>query len=202
MVKNSFAIKMMAALAIGLAIASSAFGQSRSVYSEGTVQVPSQSVVVATVLQWTEVKVQTQQNTKYAGVAAGSALGGGLGAAVGGKPSTKAILGLVGAVLGGLGGQEAAERLGGAKAYEYFLKTEGDSRRRSEVIMITQPEPQRSLNAGDQVYLVATRGTWRIVAVANTTVPAAPVAQPVPMESRDNSMTADNHFAPRGEASY
>jgi outer membrane lipoprotein SlyB len=100
------------AIFVGVLIAfcTGALAQSGNVYYSGQVASP---VLKGKILQAREVAVQAQDSTRYAGAAAGAALGGGLGAWAGRHSrGASTVLGLVGASLGGVAGNSAAQHWG------------------------------------------------------------------------------------------
>ncbi len=156
-----------------------AFAQSGNVYGNRSAQTAA-PVIRAVILQAREVKVAPSDVTRYAGSAAGGALGGGIGYALGKKGHSSAAIGLVGAVLGGLGGAAAADQLGGSRAVEYMVQVPAVPGRPEQLMAITQPEPGQQLLAGDAVYLINTQGAWRVIKAA----PAAPTQATEPAVNR------------------
>lgn len=153
----------MIAVGVVLGFASGAFAQSGSVYSERGSQQASE-VIRAVILQTREVLVEPQNTARYAGGVVGAAIGGGLGAMLGRKDSrASTVLGLVGATLGGVAGDRAAQSWAATKSVEYIVQTHSDQRVPPRRLAITQPEPGPVLVAGDHVYLIQTGGTWRVV---------------------------------------
>lgn len=154
-------IYLIMALAVA-GLSTGVLAQSANVYSAQSAQNSSQ-VMRAMVVQSREVKVEVTNTTRVGGATIGATLGGTLGAIVGKSNTARTGLGIIGAVLGGLGGQAAAETLGGVKAVEYIVQVQADSRGVSQIMAITQPEPGPTLGAGDQVLLIQTSGKWRVI---------------------------------------
>ena len=154
-------INMLAVLTLVL-FASGAFAQSGSVYGQTYVQ-SSSPVTRGTVIQVREVKQEASQNARYAGMTAGGALGA-VATTMGNNSSgVQTALGVLGAVLGGVGGQYVANAVAGSVAYEYIVQTEASAYRPAEVIAIVQPDPGPQINSGEQVFLIQTNGTWRVI---------------------------------------
>lgn len=178
---------LMALVAIGFLIAfsSGAMAQSGNVYGDRGAQVLS-NATRGIVLQTRTVAVQPQDPTRYAGAAAGAALGGGLGAMAGKKSNAaQAVLGVVGATLGGLAGAQLANHWGSSRAVEYIVQTVHSDGREGNVVAITQPDPGEIISAGEAVYLINTLGVMRVVRMqmlqaphAITPLTEAPRAQP------------------------
>lgn len=181
------------AVTVLMGFATGAFAQSGSVYSLRGAQTAS-PVARAVVLQSREVAVEAPNPVRYSGAATGAALGGALGAALGHSSARSQVaLGLIGATLGGLSGQLVAENYGGTRAVEYIVQTEQDGQRPGRVIAITQPEPGPSLTAGDQVYLIQTSGTWRVVrAMVQAQQAAEQAPQQVPSHGAEIARSFQN----------
>jgi outer membrane lipoprotein SlyB len=145
--------------------------QSGNIYSDRSAQAAS-PVVRAVILQTRDVEVAPSDATRYAGSAAGGALGGGLGVALGRGGNNGTALGIVGAVLGGLGGAAATNRLGASRAIEYLVQIPADQWRPEQLMSITQPDPGQQMLPGDAVYLINTNGTWRVVKAMQPMAPA------------------------------
>lgn len=183
---HKLANRLMALIAIGflLAFSSGVMAQSGSVYGDRGAQVLS-NATRAIVLQTRAVSVQPQDPTRYAGAAAGAALGGGLGAMAGKKSNAaQAVLGVVGATLGGLAGAQLANQWGSTRAVEYIVQTVHADGREGSLMSITQPDPGEIIGAGEAVYLINTLGVTRVVRMqmlhphAVTPMTEAPRAQP------------------------
>lgn len=168
-----------------LLLSTGVLAQSGNVYGSRSAQSAS-PVLRAVILQTREVKVAAADTTRYAGTAAGGALGGGLGFALGKKGKSSTALGVVGAVLGGLGGATAADHLGGSRAVEYVVQIPATPGRSEQLMAITQPEPGQLLLPGETVYLVNTMGAWRVIRAnlpapqVQETEPAGGWVRPVP----------------------
>ncbi len=146
-----------------IAFSTGAMAQSGNVYGDRGAQVLS-SATRAIVLQTRVVSVEPQDPTRYAGAAAGAAIGGGLGALAGKKSNgAQAVLGLVGATLGGLAGSKLANNWGANSAVEYIVQTVNADGREGQIVSITQPNPAEVIGAGEPVYLINTVGTMRVV---------------------------------------
>lgn len=169
--KVAHALSWIILAGVLLAMASGALAQSGDVYGERGAQVAS-TVRTAIVLQSRPVRVQADDQTRYAGTAAGGALVGGLGARLGRSSNTATVvLGLAGASLGSLAGAKLATTLGGSDATEFIVQEVTVDGRSGQITAITQPAPSEPINAGDMVYLVNTIGTWRVVRARQVHVP-------------------------------
>jgi len=71
---------------------------------------------------------------------------------------------------GGMGGQVMANRIGRTVAFEYLVQTVFSGYNRPQVIAINQPAPGLNVHACEQVYLVQTNGTWRVMKANTNTV--------------------------------
>ena len=168
-------------LAIGLVVvifaAPDAKAQSGNVYREPSVQTSS-PVLRAVVIQARDVEAEVSSTARYGGSAVGAVVGAALGAKLGNHSNNaKMALGLVGTVLGGLAGQAATEKIGGAKAVEYIVQVMDDERISNRVIAITQPAPAPTMEEGSQVYLIQTGATWRVVPARQAIAQAQPGQQ-------------------------
>lgn len=173
-VANAMMILVLAGFAI--AAVTPAFAQSGSVYGERGAQVLS-NVTRAVVLQTRPIHVEPQSQDRYAGAAAGAALGGGLGAYIGRKnTAAQAVLGVVGASLGGLAGSKAANSWSADRAVEYIVQVINMDGSQGPIYAIAQPDPGELISAGEPVYLLNTTGTMRVVRAQHQVVPA-PVQQ-------------------------
>lgn len=166
-------------LAIGFAAvfltAPEAMAQSGNVYRLPSVQTSS-SVMRAVVIQARDVEAEVSSTSRYGGSAIGAVVGAALGSKLGEHSNNaKMALGLVGTVLGGLAGQAATEKIGGAKAVEYIVQMMDGDRVSSRVMAITQPAPAPTVAEGSQVYLIQTGGAWRVVPVRQAMANAEPV---------------------------
>ena len=178
-------------LAIGFAAvfltAPEAMAQSGNVYRLPSVQTSS-SVMRAVVIQARDVEAEVSSTSRYGGSAIGAVVGAALGAKLGEHSNNaKMALGLVGTVLGGLAGQAATEKIGGAKAVEYIVQMMDGERISNRVMAITQPAPAPTVAEGSQVYLIQTGGTWRVVPARQ----AMAQAQPVPQSTSDAELAAE-----------
>lgn len=63
-----------------------------------------------------------------------------------------------------------ANRIGRTVAFEYLVQTVFSGYNRPQVIAINQPAPGLNVHAGEQVYLVQTNGTWRVMKANTNTV--------------------------------
>ena len=173
------AMTYLALLGFLLVAAVPAFAQSGSVYGDRSAQVLS-NVTRAVVLQTRVVHVEPQNQDRYAGAAAGAALDDGIGAYLGRKSNAaQAVLGVVGASLGGLAGSKAANSWGSDRAMEYVVQVINTDGSQGPIYAITQPDPGEILSAGDPVYLLSTAGTMRVVRAQHQLVPA-PAQQRAP----------------------
>lgn len=140
--------------------------QSGNVYGLRSVQSAS-PVVRGYVLQARQVEVEATGSTRVAAPGIGALVGGAAGAALAGKrTSSRVILGLVGTILGGVGGQKVADAIGGPSAVEYIVQLESERQGgQGRVVAVTQPVPGPNVEAGAEVFLVNTNGTWRVLPV-------------------------------------
>lgn len=168
------------------------WAQSGNVYSPRSVQMAS-PVTRGIILQTREVSVSPDQTNRYGGMGVGASLGGAVGMrlAKGQSNSTRAALGLVGAILGGLGGQKVTDSIGGPKAIEYIVQTVPVGREQARVMAITQPEPGPTLSAGAPVYLVQTGATWRVLAQY---VPPRPTVTSHPEQRRSDDLVLQRSY--------
>lgn len=166
-------------LAIGFAAvfltAPEVMAQSGNVYRLPSVQ-SSSPVMRALVIQARDVEAEVSSASRYGGSAIGAVVGAALGAKLGEHSNNaKMALGLVGTVLGGLAGQTATEKIGGAKAVEYIVQMMDGDHVTNRVMAITQPAPAPTVAEGSQVYLIQTGGTWRVVPARQALAQAQPV---------------------------
>lgn len=140
--------------------------QSGNVYGLRSVQSAS-PVVRGYVLQTRQVEVEATGQTRVAAPGIGALVGGAAGAALAGKStSSRVILGLVGTILGGVGGQKVADAIGGPSAIEYIVQLEPARQgAQGRLVAVTQPAPGPSVDVGAEVFLVNTHGTWRVLPV-------------------------------------
>lgn len=158
--KNPHNIIYLIAVLVLALFASGAFAQSGSVYGGGSVQNAS-PVTKGIVLQIRQVTQEASQTAKYGGMAAGAALGGVVAQA--NNNQGFGVMGVLGSLLGGLGGQAVANAVGTTSALEIIVQTEGSANRQPEVIAITQPNPGQDIREGDRVLLIQTAGAWRVI---------------------------------------
>jgi outer membrane lipoprotein SlyB len=126
----------------------------------------------ATVLAVRDVVVDGNQSG--IGAAAGGAVGGLAGSARGGSSRESAAIGVVGAVAGAVVGN-AVERFGNREqAVEIVLQLRNGERR-----AIVQGKGSETLAAGDQVVIVTTGSSSRVMK-APAVAPATGVAPPAP----------------------
>ena len=178
-------------LAIGFAVAllssTDAMAQSGNVYRLPSVQTSS-SVMRAVVIQTRDVETEVTPTSRYGGSAIGAVVGAAVGAKLGeNSNNAKVALGLMGTVLGGLAGQAATEKIGGAKAVEYIVQMMDGDRISNRVMAITQPSPAPIVAEGSQVYLIQTGGTWRVVPARQ----ALTQVQPVQKSTSDADLAAE-----------
>lgn len=166
-------IGLLFVLMIGM-LPGQAAAQSGSVYGERGAQTVQQ-VTRGVVLQLRDVKVQPSQQAGYIGTSAGAALGGLIGVALGNNSSSAArgVLGILGATLGGVGGQAAAEHMGSGNAVEILVETQGQYNG-TQVIAIVQPLPAPDVFVGQAVLVLNEGGKSRVIPAAVRSVnPAA-----------------------------
>ena len=177
-------------LVIGLAVvffvSPEAKAQSGNVYRLPSVQTSS-PVLRAVVIQARDVEAEVSSTARNGGSAVGAVVGAALGAKLGDSNNTKMALGLVGTVLGGLAGQSATEKIGGAKAVEYIVQMMDGERISDRVMAITQPAPAPTVTEGSPVYLIQTGGTWRVVPARQKLAQSEPVTQ----DARDAALAAE-----------
>ncbi len=138
------------------------FGQSANVYGERGAQVRS-GVQQGTILQVRMVKVEVDSTTRNAATAVGGALAGGVGAHLGRRNNAVATaLAVAAGGFGAIAGRELATAWGGTPAREYVIRMAGGA-----IIAVTQPEPGEDLRAGEEVFVIDTQGTQRVVRIQN-----------------------------------
>lgn len=166
--------------------ATGAFAQSGNVYGDRGSQTVS-TVTRAVVLQSRIVKVAAESPTRYAGAGAGAALGGAIGASLGTHSyAAQTALGLVGAALGGVAGNNAADTLGGTRAVEFIVQVVRPDSSLGETLAITQPDPADVIGTGELVYLINTAGTWRVVRMQSASAPRPETTLPMGDVQRTN----------------
>lgn len=141
------------------------WAQSGNIYGNAQVQTYSQTeeaVVLQVMLKAAEPGWQTRT--------AGAGIGAALGAAIGRQTSNANLGGLIGGLLGGVAGERVANSAGTTAAQEIVLQVFGHAGTPPRIITVVQPAPYDRLAEGEQVFLINTAGTWRVVKKLNMPV--------------------------------
>lgn len=137
--------------------------QAGDVYRDSGAQT-MQNVTRGVVLQLREVKVQPRAQSGYAGAAAGASVGGLLANRLGSNSdaTTRGVLSILGAALGGIGGQVAAEHIGAETAVEILVEVQ-ESNRQPRLMAVVQPLPAPDVQVGQMVYVLNEGGKNRVI---------------------------------------
>lgn len=154
---------------------SKAYAQSGNVYGNGQAQV-SALTEEGTVLQVQRKSAQPNWQSRTAGAGIGSALGAMLALQAGGN--NRMVANVIGATLGGIAGERAANSMMTEDAQEIVLKVTSSNGRFSRIITIVQPAPYTPVVAGQDVFLVNTAGVMRVIPrMIQPVAMAAPVGE-------------------------
>lgn len=135
-----------------------AHAQSGNVYGSGQAQVYSQAEE-ATVLQTRRTVAESGWQTRTAG----AGIGGIVGALLGREASNNHVVASLFATAGALGGERIANAVMSKEAQEIVLQLGGRNGTPGRIITIVQPAPFDAVLAGEQVFLVNTAGTYRVI---------------------------------------
>lgn len=158
-------IVAFAMVAFIMMVPDQARAQSGNVYGSSQAQVYS-ATEEAVVLQVMQKAAEPSWQTRTAGAGVGAALGGALGR----QSSNSQLGGLIGGLLGGIAGERLTNAVATASAQEIVLQVFGRAGMPPRIISVIQPAPYDRLVAGEQVFLINTAGTWRVVKKLNMPV--------------------------------
>lgn len=134
------------------------WAQSGNVYGNSQAQAYSQTEE-AVVLQVMLKAAEPSWQTRTAGAGIGAAVGG----VVGRQTSNAHLGGLIGSLLGGVAGERLVNAVATTSAQEIVLQVFGRAGTPPRIITVVQPAPFDRLAAGEQVFLINSAGTWRVV---------------------------------------
>ena len=140
-----------------------AHAQSGNVYGGNQVQAMS-SAEEGVVLQVSLKRAEASWQARTGGATGGGLVGALLGNSLGGNYQTKALFGALGALGGGFAGERMANAVGASDAQEIVIGIR-DPRSNSltRVVTVVQPAPFDAVAPDDNVLIVNTNGTIRVI---------------------------------------
>lgn len=164
-----------------------AHAQSGNVYRNSGAQA-AQNVTRGVVVGTRMVETQARDSTRQVGSVIGAALGGGIASQMGNQNNyaSRAVLGLIGAALGGFGGNMAAESIGNTRSVEILVQLRGRNGE-DQILGVVQPLPGPDVVIGQQVLVLNERGMNRVIPAQNSGSQLQPYQAPVNQTREGNN---------------
>ena len=160
-----FANRLAAVVALSFlaAFSTCASAQSGNVYGENQLQAVS-SAQEGVVLQVALKQAQASWQARTGGATGGGLVGALIGSSLGGDSQTNTLLSALGALGGGFAGERLVNANATNDAQEIVIGIKDpNSHSISRVITVVQPAPFDSVVVNDNVLVINTNGTYRVI---------------------------------------